>query len=154
MDFIRKTIDVYEWHLMGALPIELRSVKDKIKFHAWENIFNYPRKMKSIEPDICIAPLRDNVFNNCKSNIKSLEYAAAGSAAVYSDVNPYKAMSLRARTDEEFIGYIEKLANDINFRERTYKKDRQRIDQQLFWEENNNLKKYVNQYLGLFGKKL
>ena len=31
---------------------------------------------KAVEPDICIAPLEDSVFNSCKSNIKALEFAA------------------------------------------------------------------------------
>lgn len=154
MDFIRKTIDVYEWHLMGAIPTELRDIKNKINFHKWENIFNYPRKMKSIEADICIAPLQDNIFNACKSNIKSLEYTATGAPGVYSDVAPYKAMALRARTDEEFVSHIEDLAKDIDYRAKIFKRDRQKVNQQLFWEENNNLRKYVNSYLGLFGQKL
>ena len=154
MKYIRKTTDIFEWHFMGALPEELKSVKDKIRFYLWENIFNYPRKMKSIEPDICIAPLEDNIFNSCKSNIKCLEYSAAGAAGIYSDVNPYNAMKLKCKTDVEFIHYIEKLATDIDFRASVYKKDRQRVQQQLYWEENNNLKKYVNTYLNLFGRKL
>jgi hypothetical protein len=154
MEFIKKTVNVYEWHLMGAMPEELTGIKDKIKFYKWENIFNYPRKMKSIEPDICIAPLADNIFNECKSNIKSLEYTAAGATGVYSDIAPYKPMTLRAKTDEEFISHIEKLADDIDYRSKVYKKDKERVNQQLWWEENNNLRKYVNTYLGLFGQKL
>jgi len=154
MSFIRKTTDLYEWHLMGAMPTELRGLKDKIRFHSWENIFNYPRKLKAIEPDICIAPLMDNVFNSCKSNIKSLEYAALGSSSVFSDVIPYKSMSLRCKTDVEFIHYIEKLASDIDFRAKTWKKDYSRVKSQLYWEENNNLKKFINTYLNMFGQKL
>jgi hypothetical protein len=152
--YIKKTTDLYDWHLMGAMPFELRSVKSEITFHTWENIFNYPRKLKSIEPDICIAPLTDNVFNSCKSNIKSLEYTALGAPGVYSDVLPYKAMSLRCKTDAEFIHYIEKLAADVDFRAKTYKKDYQRVENQLYWEEHNNLKKYVNTYLNMFGQRL
>lgn len=65
-NFIRKTTDVYEWNFIGALPEELNDVKQKVKFHPWENIFEYPKKLKSIEPDICIAPLVINDFNSCK----------------------------------------------------------------------------------------
>ncbi len=154
IDYIKKTVDLHDWILMGAMPEELREVKSKITFHPWENIFNYPRKLKSIEPDICIAPLEDNVFNSCKSNIKSLEYTALGCPGVYSDVLPYKAMTLRCKTDVEFIHYIEKLAVDTDFRAKVWRKDHSRISSQLYWEENNNLKKYANTYLGMFGQKL
>jgi len=152
MKFIRKTVDTYDWYIMGALPQELQPVKGKIHFYPWENIFQYPSKMKSIEPDICIAPLQDIEFNRGKSNIKCLEYTAAGAPGVYSDVTPYKFMSLKAKTDEQFIYYIEKLAGDIDYRASIFRKDYQRIKPQLWWEEDDNLKKYINAYLNLFGK--
>lgn len=152
LDFIRKTTDKYEWHIMGALPQELNGVKDKLNFYPWENIFQYPYKMKSLEPDICIAPLQDIEFNRGKSNIKCLEYTAVGAPAVFSDVTPYKFMSLKAKTDEEFIAHIEKLAGDINYRAAIFKKDYQRIKPQLWWEENDNIKKYINTYLNMWGK--
>lgn len=150
--FIRKTTGKYEWHLMGAIPEELEPVKNQINFHPWENIFEYPAKVKGIEPDIAIAPLEDIEFNRGKSNIKCLEYTAIGAVGVYSDITPYKFMSLRSRTDEEMIAHIEKLAGDINYRATIFRKDKQRIQSQLWWEENNNVKKYINTYLGLFGQ--
>lgn len=156
MDFIRKTTDKYEWIFMGAMPVELNKLKQerKITFHKWENIFNYPRKLKEIEPDICLASLQQNVFNQSKSNIKSLEYAALGAPGVYTDIDPYHNMTLRTNNDEEFISYIEKLADDINFRAEVWNKDYKTVEGQLWWEENGNVKKYVNTYLNLFGNKL
>ena len=101
MDFIRKTTDKYEWIFMGAMPVELNKLKQerKITFHKWENIFNYPRKLKEIEPDICLASLQQNVFNQSKSNIKSLEYAALGAPGVYTDIDPYHNITLRTNND-------------------------------------------------------
>lgn len=152
LNFIRKTINKYEWHLCGALPEELQDIKAKINFHPWEEVFNYPHLLHKIEPDICIAPLEDIEFNHCKSNIKCLEYVACGSVGVYSDVTPYKFMSLKAKNDEEMIAHIEKLAEDRDYRARIYNKDYQRVKPQLWWEENNNIRKYINTYLGLFGQ--
>ena len=86
------------------------------------------------------------------SNIKCLEYTAVGAPAVFSDVTPYKFQSLKSSTDEEMIAHIEKLAGDIDYRARIYKKDYQRIKPQLWWEENDNLKKYINTYLNMWGK--
>lgn len=152
LNFIRKTADVYEWHIMGAKIQELENLGNKLHFHPWSNIFNYPKTVKDMEPDICIAPLQDIEFNRGKSNIKALEYTAIGAPAVYSDVTPYKFMSCKAKTDEEFIFYIEKLAGDIDYRAKIYKKDHQRVRSQLFWEDNNNIQRYINTYLNLFGK--
>lgn len=152
LDFIRKTVDKYDWWFCGAMPEELNDIKNKINFHPWENVFNYPKALKDIEPDIMIAPLQDVEFNHCKSNIKSLEAVACGAVGVYSDVTPYKFMSLKAKTDNEFIYHIEKLASDIDYRAKIYNKDYQRVRSQLFWEENGNIKKYINTYLSMFGQ--
>jgi hypothetical protein len=154
MDFIRKTTDKYEWHLVGAMPEELKSVKNKIFYTPWANTHEYPKVVKDLEPDICIAPLIDNHFNRCKSNIKQLEYVALGAAGVYSKTEPYKNCAIQAKTDEEMISYIEKLADDIDYRAKTWRRDREKVRQQLWWEEGGNLKKYINSYLGLFNQRL
>jgi O-antigen biosynthesis protein len=50
----------------------------------------YPAAMMDIAPDICIAPLCNEKFNNSKSNIKVLEGAMAGAACVATDLPPYQ----------------------------------------------------------------
>jgi hypothetical protein len=40
--------------------------------------------------DVGIAPLTDNPFNRCKSDVKFQEYSALGIPAVYSDLPPYR----------------------------------------------------------------
>jgi len=42
--------------------------------------------------DVAIAPLRDNVFNVCKSDIKFLDYSAIGAAGVFSRLQPYDSV--------------------------------------------------------------
>ena len=153
-NFIRKTLDVYDWHFMGAMPEELNDIKKRVTFHPWKNVFEYPKALKDIEPDICIAPLVDNEFNSCKSNIKCLEYTACGAVGVYSDVTPYKFQSLKGKTDEELIAHIEKLADDIDYRAKIFKKDYQRVMSQLWWEEGDNIKRYITTYLNMFGQQL
>lgn len=154
INFIKKTSDIYDWVLCGACPLELEDHKDKITVHSWRKVIEYPQFIKSIEPDICIAPLEPGIFNECKSDIKVLEYISLGAAGVYSDIEPYKKTYLRAKTDEEMIDHIEKLARDMNFRKNTFNKDFNRYRGQIFWEDNNNLKQYVNDHLRLIGRKL
>jgi len=66
MNFIRKTVDEYEWVFMGATPMELDDIKDKFEFHEWKNTFEYPRYLKGLNADIGIAPLQKGLFNDCK----------------------------------------------------------------------------------------
>ena len=154
MNFIRKTTDKYEWIFMGAMPMELENMKNKIKFVPWVDVFNYPRVMKSLEADMGIAPLVPGIFNESKSNIKQLEFVASGMPGVYSDIYPYKNTTLKCKTDEEIIANIEKLADDIDFRAKVFESDYRAVKNQLFWEDNNNLMKYIDSYLSLFGKRL
>jgi len=154
LNFILKTSDKYQWVFSGGLPGELEKHKDKFEYHGWVDVFNYPNHLKNLDVDFCMAPLMKSEFNDCKSNIKQLEYVAIGCPAVYSNARPYEKCTLRAETDDEFIGYIEQLADDIDFRATVWRKDYQACRGQLWWEESGNLKKYINSYLSLFGKKL
>lgn len=51
-----------------------------VPFDAW------PAKLHSLRLDIGLAPLEDNEFNRCKSNIKWMEYSIAGVPGVYSPI--------------------------------------------------------------------
>jgi hypothetical protein len=154
MDFIKKTVDDYTWVFMGALPMELEDIKDKIEFHEWKNTFEYPRYLKSLNADIGVAPLQKGLFNDCKSNIKALEFTASGIPGIYSNVAPYNTMTIKCNTEEEMIDRIEALASNLDLRMETWYKDYNTLKGQLWWEDNDNLKKYVNTYLGLMNRKL
>lgn len=154
LDFIRKTTDKYTWVFNGALPIELSDIKDKIEFHPFVSIINYPMHLRKLDLDICIAPLMKCGFNECKSGIKILEYSLIGCPGVYSNVYPYKDMSCVSDDDEGMISYIEKLAGDVGYRLEVWNKDYEVVRDDLYWEDNDNLLKYVNTYLSLFNRKL
>ena len=154
LNFIKKTTDKYQWVFSGGYPPELNSIKNKLEYHGWVDVFNYPNHLKNLDVDFCLAPLKPGIFNECKSNIKQLEYVALGCPAVYSDIEPYKKCTLKAKDDDELISYVEQLADDVDFRGKTWRKDYQACRGQLWWEEGSNLKKYVNSYLSLFDKRL
>lgn len=154
MSFIRKTTDKYQWVFVGAMPVELESVKNKIEFHQWQPVFEYPQYVKNLDVDFGIAPLEDNVFNACKSNIKMLEYTACGVPGVYSNVEPYWDAHLKADNEDEMIAHIEALGDNINLRATAWRKDYQKVRGLLWWEESGNLKHYANSYLKLFGRRL
>lgn len=154
MNFIIKTTDKYDWYFLGALPMELTGVKDKIHYVPWVDVMHYPKAVKDIEADIAIAPLLDNEFNACKSNIKQLEYVAVGAASVFSNTEPYKNCFLKVTTEDEMIEYIEKMASDIDFRAKIWAGDYERIKNDLFWEDSGNIGKYLKTYLRAFGQRL
>lgn len=161
LDFIKKTVNDIEWVFTGAIPPELNDVKDKIEFHNWENVLSFPSKVKSHKLDICLAPLVDNIFNRSKSSIKLLESVALGIPIVCSNLEPYEDSFIKANDDEEFVGQIEKLIDDEEYRRLTFQKNYDTIvleKDKLWWEGKNNdlvnVKNYVNSYLSLFGKRM
>ena len=63
--------------------------QDQIEWHSWVQHVAYPYKMQTLNLDIGICPLIDNVFNRNKSAIKYYEYSAINVPTVASDISPY-----------------------------------------------------------------
>ena len=155
LDYIKKTTDKYTWIFVGGFPFELKSMLGKeIEYHPWQSLFNLPSFLKDLDPTIGIAPLEDNLFNRCKSNIKMLEYTALGIPGVYSKVTPYRKAQLTSESPEDMISQIETLANDVTLRDQVWKKDYATVRDQLFWEDNGNILKYINSHMRLVGKEI
>jgi|WetSurSiteA1Bulk_404760.scaffolds.fasta_scaffold08135_2 glycosyltransferase involved in cell wall biosynthesis len=73
--------------------------------------------------DIAISPLRESSFNNCKSDIKFLDYAAMGAAGIFSQSPAYISTVhhkengwITENTPEAWEEALETLINDINLR--------------------------------------
>ena len=76
-------------------PDEIRPfVKE---YHAGVPTPEYPAKLASLDLDLAIAPIAENSFNDCKSNLKLLEYGILGFPVIASDFGPY-------RRSQEFPG--------------------------------------------------
>jgi len=90
---------------------------DAVPFRAW------PAKLHSLRADIGIAPLLDNEFNRCKSNLKYLEYGICGIPSVFSDVVYSKTVKdgetgLIAKNEDEFFEKLSLLIEDHELREK------------------------------------
>lgn len=77
---------------------------------------------RAIDFDIGLAPLRPHVFNQSKSAIKALEYAALGIPAVASAAGPYERFvqhgvtGYLVRRDHEWAGFLRTLIEDEGLR--------------------------------------
>ena len=80
-----------EFKFVGCIPRGLEDM-DGVRFYARTTMpyLQYARFMKNCDFDFALAPLEDNAFNRCKSNIKFLEYSASRIPAIYSRTGPYK----------------------------------------------------------------
>lgn len=72
--------------------------------------------------DIGIAPLKDTAFNRSRSDIKFLEYAAAGVVPVVKHLRPYEESVVQGKTgflyrdSDELISCLSRLARDPGLR--------------------------------------
>lgn len=85
---------------------------------------DYRRTLNALQWDIGLAPMPDTPFHACKHYNKFSEYAAAGVAGVFSDVQPYVRLKafdncavLCENTSESWIKALSDLIEDSDRRE-------------------------------------
>jgi len=109
---MRRILDKYKvtFVILGDIAREaLNNLKDdEIELHPFVDLSVYPLKIASLNLDIGIAPLRDEKFNRCKSQLKWSEYSALKIPSVVSDLEPYYCVEdgvtgMRAKTEDEFV---------------------------------------------------
>ena len=83
----------------------------------WVDLRKYPEKLASLGFDIGIAPLRDNLYNRGKSNLRWLEYSSLKIPTVASDVEPYKnTNALLCVTHGDWVSALDTLIADKEVR--------------------------------------
>lgn len=123
-DFVRKSVDKYQWVFVGAFPPQLADLvkQNKIEFYPWQNLLNYPKMISSLNVQLMIAPLQVNNFNKAKSDIKFIEACTLGIPCLCQDMETYSTAppSLKFSSSEEFSDKIDTILHWKN-RSKYYK---------------------------------
>lgn len=82
--------DAVTWVFFGMAP---EDPPVEVEFHEGVPATLYLDKMASLDLDLMLAPLADNPFNRCKSNLRLIEAAAIGAAVIAQDLMPYHVNS-------------------------------------------------------------
>ena len=80
--------DEVEWVFFGSQP---KDPPVRVEFHPGVQPSEYQAKMLGLDLDLVLAPLEDNRFNRCKSNLRILEAGMAGACAIAQRLDPYLA---------------------------------------------------------------
>jgi GT2 family glycosyltransferase len=88
IDVVKALAAEVEWVFFGMCPAEILDVVDEV--HAGVPIDRYPAKLASLDLDLALAPLEQNLFNECKSNLRLLEYGICGYPVVCSNLRCYQ----------------------------------------------------------------
>jgi len=117
-DVVRDLADEVDWVFFGMCPESLLPFVHES--HKGVEISQYPEKLASLNLDLAIAPLEDNLFNRCKSNLRLLEYGICGFPVVCSDVEPYREHNLPVtRVRNRYKDWVDAIRMHINDREQT-----------------------------------
>ncbi|MFS2124678.1 glycosyltransferase [Pseudomonas sp. Pseusp97] len=87
-DVIRDLAGEVEWVFFGLCPDKLRPYIHEL--HPGVDIAGYPARLALLNLDLALAPLEQNQFNDCKSNLRLLEYGVLGFPVICSDVLCYR----------------------------------------------------------------
>ena len=101
-DVIRDLADQVDWVFIGMCPDIIRPYVRE--FYAGVPTLDYPQLLmtQSESWDLAIAPLEDNLFNECKSNLKLLEYGWCGVPVICSDVTSYQGELTATRVKNRY----------------------------------------------------
>jgi hypothetical protein len=112
---IRKTVNKYQWIFVGAFPPPLQDLvkSGKIEFYTWKSLLEYPQFINNLDPQLMVAPLAVNNFNNSKSDIKFIEACTMGIPCLCQDMHTYSNApdDLKFSTPEDFEQKIDWIVN-------------------------------------------
>ncbi|HEY9102737.1 glycosyltransferase [Chitinimonas sp.] len=114
-DVVRELADEVEWVFFGMAPDAiapyLADIRGGVPFK------DYPANLASLNLDVALAPLELNAFNECKSNLRVLEYGVLGYPMIATNHTPYQGnypITLVNNTTEEWVKAIREHVNDLD----------------------------------------
>jgi len=90
-DLLATRADELKLTFFGDLPEKFRGHPAVEAIGYEPDYARYAEVIRKLDANFSLVPLLDSQFNNSKSNIKWLEYSAAGIPGIYSNVEPYSA---------------------------------------------------------------
>jgi len=114
-------------------------------FHRWVATPAHPYKQALLNADIAVIPLKDDLFNRCKSPIKWVEYSALKVPCVLRNIPPYSSVvehgvtGLLYDTPEECEQMIEELLQKPAMRGRIANNAYNYVREHFSAEDNANL---------------
>ncbi|YCH29162.1 glycosyltransferase [Erwinia sp. D4-22] len=112
VDVIKEFASEVEWVFFGMCPAKLQPYVHE--FHRGVDIEAYPAKLASLNLDLALAPVEDNLFNACKSNLRLMEYGACGIPVICSDVACYRGDLPVTRVRNRFKDWRDAIRMHLN----------------------------------------
>lgn len=147
---IKKTKKEFEWVFFGVIPPALN--KKDYEFHDWTDFFSYPQALDALDVDFGICPVKDNVFNYGKSDLKLLEYSALNLPGIFSSIGegmgPYDMIEgINAVENDVDTWYqaIKEMSTDESLRNSYLEAGKTELNKRWL-EDEENIKIYLDTY--------
>lgn len=111
-DVVKELAGEVEWVFMGMCPDRIRPYVHEL--HAGVAIDLYPAALANLDLDLALAPVEQNLFNECKSNLRLLEYGACGFPVVCSDLVCYQGSLPVTRVKNRFKDWVDAIRMHIS----------------------------------------
>ena len=112
VDVVKELADEVEWIFFGMCPDKIRHYVHEV--HLGVEIEKYPAALASLDLDLALAPVEQNLFNECKSNLRLLEYGACGFPVVCSDLVCYQGDLPVTRVKNRFRDWVDAIRMHIS----------------------------------------
>lgn len=112
VDVVKEFTNEVEWVFMGMCPHKLRPYIHEL--HYGVDIEIYPATLAALNLDLALAPVEDNIFNACKSNLRLMEYGACGVPVICSDVECYRGDLPVTRARNRFKDWCDAIRRHLN----------------------------------------
>lgn len=127
LPLIKELSNEVEWVFMGMKP-----QGTECEFHLPVPFERYPEKLSSLDLDLALVPLEDNIFNECKSNLRLLELGACGVPVICTDIAPYRCGLPVTRVQNRFHHWLKAIREHL-------------ADRQALEEAGNTLRAAIHQ---------
>ncbi|WP_158784450.1 glycosyltransferase family 2 protein [Pantoea sp. BAV 3049] len=112
VDVVKEFANEVEWVFMGMCPHKLRPYVHEL--HYGVDIEIYPATLAALNLDLALAPVEENIFNSCKSNLRLMEYGACGVPVICSDVECYRGDLPVTRVRNRFKDWRDAIRMHLN----------------------------------------
>lgn len=112
VDVVKELVDEVEWVFFGMCPEKLRGYVHEV--HPGIDIERYPAALAALDLDLALAPLEQNLFNECKSNLRLLEYGACSFPVICTDIRCYEGSLPVTRVKNRFRDWVEAIRMHIS----------------------------------------
>ncbi|HSC80661.1 MAG TPA: glycosyltransferase, partial [Chitinolyticbacter sp.] len=111
VDVVKELAGEVDWVFFGMCPDQLKPYVRE--FHPGVPIEQYPAKLASLNLDLALAPLEHNLFNECKSNLRLLEYGACGYPTIATDIVCYRGELPVTLVKNRFRDWVEAIRGHV-----------------------------------------